>query len=185
MIEVVVGEEAAKWLLHEKILVAGSTFFKAAINSRFKEGSERRITLAADESLVFQLFVQYLYTKAFQTSSMRLLLKAYVLGDKLGAPEFQAHALDKIFGINYSQCRFTAEQVLWVFENTLPQCGLRKLTADTVAHATLRQKLNFGKEDWALLSPIMPELMEGIISIAGVQEAKDKWSRKSRLAYQD
>jgi BTB/POZ domain len=185
MIEIVVGEEAAVWFLHEKLLVASSTFFKAAINSRFKEGSERKITLAADEDLVFRLFVQYLYTRAFQTSSMRLLLQAYVLGDKLGAPEFQAHALDKIFSLNHSHCHFTAEQVLWVFDNTLPECGLRKLAADTVAHGTLRQKLNYVKEDWEMLAPIMPELMEGIISIAGEQDARDKWSRKSRLAYQD
>ncbi len=185
MIEIVVGEEAAVWCLHEKILTAGSTFFKAAINSRFKEGSERKITLAADENLVFQLFVQHLYTKTFQTSSMKLLLKAYVLGDKLGAPNFQTHSLDKIFGLNYNYCQFTAEQVLWVFDNTLPQCGLRRFTADAVAHGTLRQKLKYGKEDWEMLAPVMPELMEGVISIAGVQDAKDKWSRKSRLAYQD
>jgi len=185
MIEVVVGKEAAIWCLHEKVLAAGSTFFKAAMNSPFKEGSERKISLAEDGNLVFQLFVQHLYTKAFHTSSMSLLLKAYALGDKLGAPDFQAQALDKIFGLNYSHCQFTAEQVLWVFENTLPKSGLRRLTADTVAHATLRQRLNYGKEDWEILAPVMPELMEGIISIAGVQDVKDKWSRKSRLAYQD
>lgn len=185
MIVVVVGEDAAVWCLHEKLLAAGSTFFKAAVNSQFKEGSERKITLAVDDHLVFQLFVQHLYTRTFRTSSLRLLLKAYVLGDKLGAPDFKAHVLDKVFSLNYNHCQFTAEQVLWVFDNTLPDCGLRRLTADTVANGTLRQKLSFGKEDWEMLAPIMPELMEGIVSIAGVQDAKDNWSRKSRLAYQD
>ncbi len=185
MIEIVVGEEAAVWYLHEKILVAGSTFFKVAINSGFKEGIERKITLAGDESLVFQLFVQYLYSKTFHTSSMRLLVRAYVLGDKLGASDFQAHALDKIYSHNFSQCQFTAEQVLWVFDNTLPGCALRRFTADTVAYSTLRQNLGYGTEEWGSLAPVMPELMEGVISIAGVQEGKDKWTRKSRLAYQD
>jgi len=36
MVELVVGEEAAVWVLHAKLLSAGSTFFKAAINSPFK-----------------------------------------------------------------------------------------------------------------------------------------------------
>jgi BTB/POZ domain len=185
MVEVVVGDEAAVWCLHKTILAAGSTFFKAAMNSPFKEGSECKITLANDDNLVFQLLVQYLYTRRFHTNSMRLLLKAYVLGDKLGAPGFQAHALDKIFDLNCCCCRFTAEQVLWVFQNTLPRCGLQRLTADAVAHETLRQKLKYGKEDWGMLAPIVPQLMEGIISSAGVQDAKEQWSRKCRLAYQD
>jgi hypothetical protein len=116
---------------------------------------------------------------------MRLLLRAYVFGDQLGAPDFQAPVLDKIFGLNHHYCQFTAEQVLWVFDSTLPKCGLRRLTADTVAHGTLRQKLNYGKEDWEMLAPVMPELMDGVISITGVQDAKDQWSRKSRLAYQE
>jgi BTB/POZ domain len=185
MIELVVGEEAAVWFLHEKLLSAASTFFKAAINGRFKEGNERKITLVIDENLVFQLFVQYLYTRTFQTNSMRLLLRAYVLGDKLGAPDFQAHALDEIFGLNQHDCQFTAEQVLWVSNNTLPHCGLRRFTADTVAHGALTQKLKYGKEDWEMLARVMPELMDGVISIARVQAAKDKWSKKSRLAYKE
>jgi len=116
---------------------------------------------------------------------MRLLLRAYVLGDKLGAPDFQDHALDKIFGLNYHYCQFTAEQVLWVFNNTVPRCGLRRFTADTVAHGALRQQLKYGQEDWEMLAPVMPELMDGVISIAGVQGAKDQWRRKSRFAYKE
>jgi BTB/POZ domain len=183
MIEVVVGKEAALWFLHEKLLSAGSTFFKAAIHNPFKERNERKITLVTDENLVFQLFVQHLYTRTFQTNSMGLLLQAYVLGDRLGAPDFQAQALDQIYALNHHSCEFNAKQVLWVFNNTLPHCGLRRFTADTVAHATLRQELNYGKEDWEMLAPVMPELMEGVISIAGVQDPKNWWSRKPRLAY--
>ena len=112
MIEVVVGKEGAAYFLHERILAAGSTFFKAVNDSPFKEGSERKVTLTQDENPVFQLFVQFLYTRTFHTSSMQLLLKAYVLGDKLGAPDFQAHSLDKIYSLNYSRCQFTVEQVL-------------------------------------------------------------------------
>ena len=185
MIQVVVGNEATVWYLHEKILSAGSTFFRAAINSRFKEGSERKITLAEDENLVFQLFVQHLYSKVFQTSSMRLLLKAYVLGDKLGAPEFQALALDKIFALNGNHCHFTAEQVLWIYGNTLPKSGLRRFTADTVVQGIARQKLNYRREDWEMLAPVMPELMERIMSTTRLEDAKDKWSRNFRLNYQD
>lgn len=185
MFEVEVGDESAVWSLHESILVASSSFFKAVIHSPFKEGNERKIWLADDDHLVFQLFVQYLYSRTFQTSSMTLLLKAYVLGDKLGAPAFRAHALDQIFGLSSESCRFTAEQVLWIFRNTLPGCGLRRLAADTAAHSTLRHILKYGNDDWGLLAPIMPEVMEGVLFFAGEQASNEQWNRKCRLAYQD
>ena len=186
MIEIVIGDGAEVWCLHEAILAAGSTFFKAAMNSPFKEGSERKVTLPEEDNLAFQLFVQYLYTRTFHTNATGLLLKAYVLGDKLGAPNFKALALDKIFDIQRQCCRFTAKQVPWLVENTLPGCGLQRLTIDTiVAHGTWRKILKYGKEDWERLAPIMPELMERIIAIGGAQEGEEKGIIKSRLAYQD
>lgn len=112
VVEVVVGEDAVVWYLHETLLIASSEFFKAAIKHSFKEGTERRIVLAEDGNAAFQLFVQYLYTQAFQSSSLQPLIEAYVLGDKLGASEFRRQALDKVYALNLHQCRFTAEHVL-------------------------------------------------------------------------
>lgn len=186
VIEILIGDGPAVWCLHEAILAAGSTFFKAALNSPFKEGIERKVTLADEDNLVFQLFVLYLHTRTFHTNEIGLLLQAYVLGDKLGAPNFKALALDKIFDLQRQCCRFTAEQVLWVVENTLPRCGLQRLTTDAiVAHGAWRQILKYGKEDWERLAPIMPELMEGIIASTGGHDEKGNGTIKCRMAYQD
>lgn len=70
-------------------------------------------------------------------------------------------------------------------DNTLPDCGLWGLVADTVANEVLTKKLHFTKEEWKMLTPVLPDLVERFIAIAGVHDNKDQWSRKARLAYED
>jgi hypothetical protein len=186
MVEVIVGEAGVVWLLHEQLLATMSAFFKTAMASGFKEGLERKVTLVEDNNLVFQLFVEYLYTTKFHGMSLPLLAEAYVLGDKLGAPGFQADALDKMFELcKNSQCQLTAEQGLWIFRNTRPGCGLWRFTVDTIAHNVLDRQQSYGKEDWEMLGSFLPEVMDTVNTMLRMRNGEIGWGTKTRLAYCD
>lgn len=181
MIEVVVGEDASLWVIHKKLLCAQSSFFQAAINSRFREGTERRVVLEEDDNDAFSIFVQWLYSGFFTTISLRILLHAYVLGDKLGASSFQSLAFDKIYSMNVGCCRFTPEQAVWVSANTLPESTLREFAMDTLALSLLNNTLELSREDWDLLTPVHIEILHSIQSIGRFQPKL--WQPWSRLHY--
>lgn len=187
MVEVIVGPEASSWYLHESLLSASSTFFRTAVHSAFREATEHKVTLPEDDPSAFELFVQFLYTEDFHCQVVAQLCDAYVMADKFGAHVFQAKALDKIYNVNRFDCRFSAAQVLWVFDNTLPGSALRDLAVDTVALAVLRKDLKFADEDWEVVGSVLPELMQAVVRTAKEQPARgsEEWVRKPRLAYFD
>jgi len=181
MIEVVVGEDASLWAIHKKLLCDQSNFFKAAINGRFREGSEKRVVLKEDDNDAFSLFVQWLYSGFFTTISLRILVRAYVLGDKLGARNFQSLAFDKIYSMNTDCCRFTPEQAVWVAANTLSKSTLRKFAMDTLAFGLFNNTLELSSEDWCLLAPVHIEILHSVQSMSKFQPRL--WQHRSRLHY--
>ncbi|KAL1961769.1 hypothetical protein VTN77DRAFT_1056 [Rasamsonia byssochlamydoides] len=181
LIDVVVGENAAPWSIHKKLLCTHSSFFEVAINSLFREGREKKVVLKDEANEVFSLFVQWIYSGSFTTTSLPLLLRAYVLGDKLGSHRFQVFAFDKIYAMNASRCYFTPEQAVWVAENTLPDSMLRNFTMDAIAIGLVNNTLIPSKEDWQLMAPIYLQILFSVQSLAKFQEKT--WRQKSRLHY--
>jgi hypothetical protein len=181
MIEVVIGEVTSPWAIHKTLLCANSTFFQVAINGLFREGQEKKVYLKDEANEVFSLFVQWIYSGSFVTTSLPLLLRAYVLGDKLGSPRFQVYAFDKIYGMNMRHCYFTPEQAVWVSENTMPESMLRTFTMDTIAFGLVNNTLIPSKDDWELMAPIYLQILSSIQSLAKVENKT--WQHKSRLYY--
>jgi hypothetical protein len=182
IIEVTVGESAKCWRVHRQLLCTASPFFKTALNSSFREGAERKVTLKEDDNIVFGLFVQWLYSGSFTCRSIELLLRAYVLGDKLGAKAFQNMSFDKVHSLNSQQCLFTPQQAIWVSEKTLPNSALRKFTMHTMAFGFLQGTLKPTEEDWMLLLPISVEILRCVRVIAEAQQ-HCTWRHKPRLDY--
>jgi len=182
MIEVVVGEDASLWTIHKKLLCAQSSFFKAAINSSFREGAEKRVVLKEDDNDAFSIFVQWLYTGSFTTISLHILIRACVLGDKLGVRNFQCLAFDEIYSMNAGFSRFTPEQVVWVAENTLPESTLRKFAVDTLAFGVFNNILELSNEDWCLLAPVHVEILQRVQLMCKRQPVK-VWRHKPRHHY--
>ncbi|KAL6707974.1 hypothetical protein ACN47E_003648 [Coniothyrium glycines] len=58
---VLVGKEEKKFVLHEKLLVHYSGFFRAALTGKFKEAEEKVARLLDDDADVFEMFVHWLY----------------------------------------------------------------------------------------------------------------------------
>jgi hypothetical protein len=112
---VIVGEEKKGFAVHEVLLTHYSDFFRAALNGKFKEAEEKRITLHDEEPVVFESFVHWLYHSNFPTqvrdehgkpieewtANLRpridLYIHLFILSDKLSIKELDKIALDMAF----------------------------------------------------------------------------------------
>lgn len=131
------------------------------MRGQFREVSERKVYIKDDINDVFTLFVQWLYARSFSAPSMELLLRAYVFGDWVGASGFCTMALDKLY-MEALKSEFSAEQVIWVAENTLPNSDLRRLVMDFVALKILSGRPFFSQEEWETLTPVHTELLKKV-----------------------
>lgn len=166
MIEVVVGEDSTNtWRLHQNLLSSVSSYFRALASSGFQEGIEKKVTLKEEENAIFALFVQWLYTRVFFTGDIDFSIRAYVLGDRLGAPEFASFALDKIY-VDSRWYAFPAHQVIWVTEHTTSGSALRRLVLDSVAYKIVHGSLpTFSTDDWEVLAPVHGDLLQAVFRL--------------------
>lgn len=106
MVQVVVGHgvDQKTFHVHSDLLESQSEYFKVSLNSEFREGKTKRVTLEKDKSDVFHSFVQWLYGGTYDVRSARNVengagremyygfqAEAYALGNKLIAPAFKLY----------------------------------------------------------------------------------------------
>ncbi|KAK2752412.1 hypothetical protein FQN55_007452 [Onygenales sp. PD_40] len=175
MIDVVVGDgPPSTWHLHETLICRASRFFRGAMRQPFQEAAERKVHLKEAKNDVFALFVQWLYSCSFDTSSMDLLLRAYVLGDRLDASAFRTATFDRIFALGWSHT-FSTEQLVWVTENTMPNSALHKFVLDTVALRIISGSTPIlSQGDWETLSPASPDLFKAVIRLVHHYARRDR-----------
>lgn len=166
MVDVVVGENSSLWRIHKNILVPHSRFFGAALKGPFTEGAENKVTLPEEDNLVFTLFVQWLYSETFNCNKIPILLRAYVLGDKIGSLAFRQDVLYKLHQVNLQKPSFTVEQVMWVADNTTHGSKLRALTMDTFALAVMNKVIEPKAKEWDILAPFNREIIQSMSSLA-------------------
>jgi hypothetical protein len=112
---VIVGEEKKEFAVHEVLLTHYSDFFRAALNGKFKEAEEKRITLHDEVPAVFESFVHWLYHSSLPnqicdeqgkpieewTANSRpridLYVHLFILSDKFSIKELDKIALDMAF----------------------------------------------------------------------------------------
>ena len=182
MIDVVVGKSKSRWHLHAKLLTENSDFFKKIINSSFKEGKEKLIKLPDDNEAEFILFVQWLYSGDFTSSSLSRLCRVYAMADKFAALEFRDAALDKAWALNLGRCKFRPNHLIWIHENTMPESGLHKLAFDTVGLGIISKEVNFTAAELETLEPMMTEILQSVVRVSGLQ-AIPSFTRLSRFDY--
>ena len=96
-----VGSQDASitWYLPKALLTHHSPFFAAALNGSFAEAKLNSVTMPDDDLNVFRLWVQWLYVGNVKYQILRvedvnnLLVKAWILGDKLGCHIFQNNVM--------------------------------------------------------------------------------------------
>jgi hypothetical protein len=81
MVDIYVGQENTKWILHEKLLCYRSKFFRNIFHS--KENKNRQFGLPDEEDEPFRLFVGWLYSGHTPTpkeeKDLTILLDLYLM----------------------------------------------------------------------------------------------------------
>ena len=140
-VTLIVGESQTVFQLHEKELFEVSTFFEAAFNSKFKESSERTMTLPEDDVETFEEFAEWLYRRSYAISPASLpgprfmaLLKLFVLADKYQVTDLKNIVTEKMFASakNRETVPSTGE-IAYAYAHTVQSSGIRRLLADWYA----------------------------------------------------
>ncbi len=130
------AENRKTYKVHKKFLIDRSQFFKVALTGHFIEAEMQSIDLEDIDHQVFDVFVQWVYTSDIQKQGGKLprgdlLIKLWVLADRLIAPKLQNMAICAIEhkAMNEDQVVRT-DQLQYIYENTVPGSQLRRLIVD-------------------------------------------------------
>jgi hypothetical protein len=104
---VLVGPDQSEHAVHAALLCEKSPYFAAATKQHWKEGQEGRVPLSTDDPAAFGLYVQWIYRNrifSFQDAGdtggnleeVKLLVEAFVLGEKLQDQDFRDAVLDSL-----------------------------------------------------------------------------------------
>lgn len=146
---VYVGDVKNEFHIHQNLLCGASTFFDAAFTSKFKEGSEKKMTLPEDDPEVFEAFVQWLYHQYYEIPASDLrheqarylsqTMQLFILADKHGVAKLKNGIIDAL--VRNAQFKRTPPSNLAVhhiYEFTPPSSGIRGLLGDWFACETPR-----------------------------------------------
>lgn len=166
MVTFLVGADAPKrFNIHEDLIKPRSEFVRLALVGEWKEAHERTIPLPEDDPDVFSVYQHYLYSGLIHTrynnafskkdDEYRMLVRAYILGEKIMDQDFKDSITDAIIEKLRSLRRFDASLTSLVFDNTPSTSPLRRLWMDAYYH--------FGSSEWldasACGSPINGEFL--------------------------
>jgi hypothetical protein len=161
-----VGTEVPRrFTIHEGLIRTRSDFVQLALRGEWKEARERTIPLPEDDPDVFSVYQQFLYGGLIYTSyknapsrpddEYKVLVKAYILGEKIMDQEFKDSIVDAIIEKLRTLRRFDTQLTDLVSDNTPFASPLRRLWMDAYYH--------FGSSEWLdsslAGSPINAEFM--------------------------
>lgn len=140
--KIIVGGEQATFYVYRNVICNSSPFFKAALSGTFKEAGEGKVVLPEDDPEVFEQFLQWIYTKAYNLpplaniSSENLCkqswqyVRLYVFAEKTQVQLLKDHILRHLFKFHqrHSKVRsLTYDCVEFAYGHTPPESNLRKL----------------------------------------------------------
>ena len=149
-VKVVVGivPDRTTWYIHRMLMIEHSPYFRAALGTdQFVESNSNFVFLPEDDSIAFGLFVQWIYAIGIARPFPRFtivaesdclnIVKAYCLGDKLGAIRFKNDILLALARamVKANRSLLTPESILYAFEHTVNNSGLRTMLADILAQS--------------------------------------------------
>ncbi len=139
-----VGDAKNEFHIHQNLLCGASTFFDAAFTSKFKEGSEKKMTLPEDDPEIFGAFVQWLYHQYYEVPASDLsheparyltqTMQLFILADKHGVTKLKNGIIDAL--VRNAQLKKTPPShfaIHQIYEFTPPSSGIRVLLADWYA----------------------------------------------------
>ena len=143
VVTILVGKNKTPFQIHQDQLCEASSFFKAAFEGQFREGSEKKMDLPEEDVHLFDLFVQWLYhqryeipPKEVEQKGERLMepVKLYVLADKYDVSDLRSDIITKLFALgNMGGTYPDLGTMAYAYEHVSPKSGLCRLLADWYA----------------------------------------------------
>ena len=142
-VTLIVGESRTMFQIHEAVLFNVSPVFRAAFTSDFKESAERQMSLPEDDAELFNLMVEWLYSRHYDMSPptgdryidcARFMqpTRLYVLADKYAITKLKNHIAEILFSA--MKLRGSAgpdtDTVAYAYRNLPRTSGFRKLLVD-------------------------------------------------------
>lgn len=190
VVTVLVGPSEVQWRLHENLLSGISDFFRSAFNSGFQESIEDKLTMPEDDPHSFELFVRWLYIRALtpsavsnsttsahvmlgkdftggsSTACIQDYLKLYVLASKVLVEELENACVDMAHAFySVGLRRPDVKDVKYVYENTMPGCGMRRLLKERLTMSLFKGKQhNPVTSEWREIMNETPDLGFDVVS---------------------
>lgn len=140
-------------MIHERLICNYSSYFKIACQSGFAESLSKQFNLADDDPVAFKLFVHWMYSwdkeppiytpATFLADwSLEIAESAWMLADKLIAPEFGKYALAKF--VQHVHL-ITAERLATMYTQTSRDSPLRLFCSRWIAFCRDSEKNGISK----------------------------------------
>lgn len=163
------GESRQAFFIHKSLLSKHSDFFKAALDSNWKEGNEYTVRLPEDDPEHFQLFAAFLYSGQIYSSKdgdhkaarlegdseFKRILQSWILGEKLLSVEFKDACTDAFIAKMLEDGTYSNGTI--IYPHGAAQCGMKRLCVDVAVW-----KWNAKAIDKARKKDIDPEFWVGL-----------------------
>ncbi len=132
-----VGPDKIAYNVHQSILCDASNFFQAAFYGKFKESSDRSMSLPDDEIDPVERMIGWLYSAKIQLTSpvsseaaterYWQLAKLNTLADKYDIVHLKNSIIDELYELRKSSRVPRPQVIQYVYSNTTQQSPFRKL----------------------------------------------------------
>ncbi|KAL8939873.1 MAG: hypothetical protein Q9216_003124 [Gyalolechia sp. 2 TL-2023] len=168
------GDKTGVWTLPKDLLTHASSFFSAALSHTWVESEMNQVQLKEDDPEAFRFFVHWLLEWALKRGGSHpnrivrgahtasAILKAWIIGDKLGCPLFQDFAQAHI----WSARSMEPNNIRAAYAHSAQGSKLRLLMASLVIHHGLQGRSQLTANDsWTQLLREVEDLSVDIVTL--------------------
>lgn len=171
LVTFLIGEEEKTFIIHKEYACYYVKVFDRAFNSSFIEGQIQVYRMADVTEDVFRFLVQWLYTQKSDTLQLRqgwvfnrddeshvaasneenmILVKLWVLPDRLVLPALQNLALNTLECSMIKTCRVATNTFKYIYSNTTPDSALRRYALEMCSRAVAAEGYGDKVDDFPL-----------------------------------
>ena len=183
------NDDATTFTVHRGLICHHSSFFRTALQGRFSEGQEKKVTLPAEEKEPFRVFMGWMYRMQLFDADVRFSLadykttscaiEAYVFAIKRGIPCLKNAIVDLFVTTQIKEriLPISVFQRLW--SATPTDDGLRKLTVDWCVFFSLKDTVFDGESCSRWPKELLFKVLSRVILPAKRPEfrSSDDWTR--------
>jgi hypothetical protein len=158
-VKVIVGKDSEKqqtFFVHEGLICARSKFFHKALNGNWTESSERLVKLPDDKPVIFELYLQLLYTNNLPIGvtedgkQFSELARLYVLAEKVMDTKSKNIIVAAMISRGADGYFATGNAIKWIYEGTVASSPARRLYVDLYAFYAPKEDVENPARDWPI-----------------------------------